>query len=1190
MAQVERRAAANSAKIEQARGNALFALDVAVGRLQSEAGPDQRISARAEILDATPATTAVTGVNQPHWTGIWKTGNNTLDVGATPQRNLSFNGTANPPAPTLDQKATSAAWLVSGTTALSPLTFSGTTTGTTRDAVVLAANYGSTSANVTVPLVPMFDGNGAHGGNATGAYAYWVSDEGVKAKLNLSNPSQALSPSSNFVESQLQFTAPSAVAAHKALPAPLNVDFRANEDLPKVQKFSSLSRLSSADPTTDLMSYAADFTTEGFGVLSDVRHGGLKKDLTAAFEDDAGANPSGAMGRLMAFSDNRTQARPENRGKVYSTTNSGPLLNDYSYGYTMDGLRWMSLYNYYNLYKQNASAPTGLSVNNPSGPVGVGTPRPDPAVAVRNYTSDTQFETRGGQGANNTNRLIRDNLTARPLAWQVHIGVKSYQDAVDGRWKLKILVSPGLVLYNPYNVRLTHPPNFQYEWLNWYNPNPQLFDALQFAIGTNTGANQFNFQPLRNYSVSANGSQGDLSTRYATAANANLDFEPGEIKIFGLDRIVDPATGSDNFTKLQNFFSPDFYHAIDLKRIPVDGISMSAGGNISNNGTFIGTLNGTDSLLLRRVFPRLRSNGAQFNLNMNIPNSSPGGGTWAIWPQGAPVNRQFLGSGSLFDIPIAPLTVPIDLGRINSLIEPIKILTYTVWLKGTDSAEDLSGNGTLTARPMPVFGSSGAQLNPVTGDIRNGLVDLQVAVGNFGMDKASLNATPGSGGSVRSFWGESVTGGQTQIALKDVPRQPPVSIGQFMHMNPAYDANRSGSVARSPVLHPVGGSWASPFLPRTKSFDDSTQRVNTGPGPGQGAGVVRNTGDATGAVAGPIQVVDDAFMANDALFDSYFFSSVPSRFHDSNRNIYAPIGQTFDSTFIKDGKNLPNTRMRFFRRNGNPPSVEDLRDLDEAAANLLVDGAFNVNSTSVAAWKSLLGSLSGNRMLAGDKSEVNFGGRAPIPRLLTPVSGGSAPVNTAWGGVRALSDAELDQLAEQIVLQVKERGPFLSMSDFLNRRLVDDMPLGLYGALQAAIEATSINQDVRNSVGRPTSVSSFASNSSWYFDEDSLPPNTATGVPGYLMQQDIVQAFAPMMAVRSDTFQVRVFGEVRNPRTGEVEASAVGEAVVQRVPDLVNGTQLPESDSALIQSDPVNSAFGRKFQVVSFRWLASDEI
>ena len=57
----------------------------------------------------------------------------------------------------------------------------------------------------------------------------------------------------------------------------------------------------------------------------------------------------------------------------------------------------------------------------------------------------------------------------------------------------------------------------------------------------------------------------------------------------------------------------------------------------------------------------------------------------------------------------------------------------------------------------------------------------------------------------------------------------------------------------------------------------------------------------------------------------------------------------------------------------------------------------------------------------------------------------------AWRGIRLLTERQIDRLAEECVRQVKLRGPFLNLSDFVNRRL-EDGPFGLSGALQAAID------------------------------------------------------------------------------------------------------------------------------------------
>ncbi|MDP7106711.1 MAG: hypothetical protein QGH41_06510, partial [Roseibacillus sp.] len=60
----------------EARANARLALMVAIGELQTNLGPDQRVSAEAGILDEDPdplAAEGIQGVKHPHWVGVWTT-------------------------------------------------------------------------------------------------------------------------------------------------------------------------------------------------------------------------------------------------------------------------------------------------------------------------------------------------------------------------------------------------------------------------------------------------------------------------------------------------------------------------------------------------------------------------------------------------------------------------------------------------------------------------------------------------------------------------------------------------------------------------------------------------------------------------------------------------------------------------------------------------------------------------------------------------------------------------------------------------------------------------------------------------------------------------------------------------------------------------------------------------------------
>jgi hypothetical protein len=240
-----------------------------------------------------------------------------------------------------------------------------------------------------------------------------------------------------------------------------------------------------------------------------------------------------------------------------------------------------------------------------------------------------------------------------------------------------------------------------------------------------------------------------------------------------------------------------------------------------------------------------------------------------------------------------------------------------------------------------------------------------------------------------------------------------------------------------------------------------------------------------------------------------------------------------------------------------------------------------------------------------------------------------------------LTDKQVSCLAQEIVKQVKARGPFLSMSDFLNRRISivgsSYSSNNIMGVLQNAIENTQTNgfaYDVNNNI-HSNAVSSTNSSiayqlgnstyagalnptpSSGYNAQISInkiATNSAVGIPGYLMQQDLVQAFAPVMSVRSDTFLIRVYGEADRKTTSSVknpiaEGRAWGEAVVQRVPDyveqtdpaltkpsVIKGISTPLGDAVPVYGptgrivSALNESLGRRFRVVSFRWLNQTDL
>ena len=100
------------------------------------------------------------------------------------------------------------------------------------------------------------------------------------------------------------------------------------------------------------------------------------------------------------------------------------------------------------------------------------------------------------------------------------------------------------------------------------------------------------------------------------------------------------------------------------------------------------------------------------------------------------------------------------------------------------------------------------------------------------------------------------------------------------------------------------------------------------------------------------------------------------------------------------------------------------------AGDLLVDGAFNINSTSVDAWIAQLSSLRGAPVKREQGGIISGNDETPIIRFLN-----EPQVENSWNQFRKLTDKEIAKLAKSMVKQVKLAGPFLSFSDFVNRRL-----------------------------------------------------------------------------------------------------------------------------------------------------------
>ncbi|NBV79884.1 MAG: hypothetical protein EBR62_08500 [Verrucomicrobia bacterium] len=222
-------------------------------------------------------------------------------------------------------------------------------------------------------------------------------------------------------------------------------------------------------------------------------------------------------------------------------------------------------------------------------------------------------------------------------------------------------------------------------------------------------------------------------------------------------------------------------------------------------------------------------------------------------------------------------------------------------------------------------------------------------------------------------------------------------------------------------------------------------------------------------------------------------------------------------------------------------------------------------------------------------------------------------------GFAALTDAQLEKLAVEIVKQVKARGPFLSLSEFVNRQLAAPQPTNpldpsLSGALGTALKAlenasSSLNPaEYAKNVGKITSkVGDFGgleqqlplgdwTNSSLGSKGDYLHPKAAEGTstfgfPGWPRQAEVLDRLSPVISVRDETFVVRAMGT--SPLVNGSTAKVWCEAVYQRIPDYVDASapayEAPLGDVPSITRRP-NVILGRRFRLVSFRWLAPKDL
>ena len=405
------------------------------------------------------------------------------------------------------------------------------------------------------------------------------------------------------------------------------------------------------------------------------------------------------------------------------------------------------------------------------------------------------------------------------------------------------------------------------------------------------------------------------------------------------------------------------------------------------------------------------------------------------------------------------------------------------------------------------------------------------------------------------FWGTGVTTGDglSSTVFFDVPKPSlgMLSIGQLQHMQM--------SEISSSATYLFGTGVADLKIGDTGS-------------------IVKSEGFTTPETNSYLPV-DQTFLLNNALWDKFYCSGLNSDVTASDLSSWQSVPLNNRYTFTATA------------------SATDLNDPMASASSLYVRGGFNINSTSKEAWKAIIAganSLNFNPTGSTSASSLN----SPISRSSFPTQGSGSSDLERLNGFRELSDPELDTLADYIVREVKMRGPFLSLSDFVNRRIVSgNSNMGLYGTLESAIRNSGINTSLTSDFTEYTesTLPKWVSKPADYIS-DLFYGSSAESIHQWITQADILQRTAPFLSARSDTFVIRAYGESIDPFSGELRSTAICEATVQRqyeYCDPVNSD--PKQAATIFDNDDenfkaaslseINSNLGRKYTIVSLRWL-----
>ena len=1188
---VSLRSSSQGSALAEARANARLALMLAIGELQKYAGPDRAVTATSEIL-ATPTA----ALAKPNTTGVWESW-------------WDFNPNASPDYKT-EKTSRFRRWLVSSSDMEAPNSRDFVMNAWTDKTVGLVDN-GSLGANATAAakatagLVPL-----SRNGKVHGSYAWHVADESVKGRVNLYRD-----PSQNATLAQKRallaghrpdpsvMKSPSGQLLEGILPTDLSPDEFANarEHSGKIIDLEQTELLDQA--TGRIKPLRNDITPYSLGVMTDVRGGGLKQDLSSMFEMG-----NATTNTLPAVFDGR---------KLYQSTHGITGVSDPC---------WNALAGYYNSFRKLTHPET-----NPTFALQPNSTTIDPVPTSYNLAPviakvDTIF-----------------SLVARPcteLHWFDYAGgnngMLSNYDYFVG-----MVVTPVVTLHNPYNVNLS----FHKMLVNFVNLpvafNFTLISGGSDLLGKKSGSQsrvpgtfeslntmvQPRFRGDKLFGVNiANWRTPDPLSRNSEIAGPVI-MKPGQTLICGpvlppgASLKTDSVLGSNT---LGFDWENDLTTAIKAQPSYIPGIGFEAYGfGLSLRDT---AANPKVSLttVTDRFYVEFQTQRPSWYLDDSTTNKKEADPSFAVTaqlqthPKRSPVDyaklafnyqddsslKKFFDNRVFRYPPTGSLTgtqcaAPggVTYGAQGVYVHPFAIFSACARTtnggvyetgKRTRSAIDspqvnLLRDGRLAGKPFLFHNPSRTNFVMDLSTDKPGAQAYELNFQPFLSKGDYADYMDVEGNRVPALIGNKTTTGIKSGSYLELPSGPLQTLADF---------RRSNALTTSYPPHfvqPVANSLLHPLMSADKV-------IETNPG------IASNT------------LLDHSVLANHALYDRFYFSTFATRGNTKPDAVFeqfmnggTPLASQAFQPYLPEGKTVATAKDELFA--GGAPKDGAYKI---AAEYQMIRGPFNVNSTSVQAWKAVLAAMNKSDVTTLWARTAALETRKTVGTPISPMSlvnGGAIPGTAVdaskidnprtndWNGYRELTEPELDKLATEIVAEVRERGPFLSMSEFVNRQIGPAGPLTLAGALEAAIARAGINEKQNASLADsylnqvPIGEADVSDPKLYsYKTPAATTGNPAAGAPGWVSQGDLLRILEPAATVRGDTFVIRTYGEAQDTG-GNITARAYAEAVVQRLPEYVDPADRPALNATVdATAKAANRTFGRRINIVSFRWLTKDEI